>query len=129
MRALNQQEKPIQYFEQIVLLIVMKSGLFVVYVLSPDYERFFLTIIQGVQGKDLIRLEHGARTIRKKIKKPEGFVEGIDGALAKHASFNSKAYKYERANVYSKKYDLNNLPDDSTFREDLKNALAAHQTS
>lgn len=104
------------------------SGLFVVYVLSPDYNRFFLTIIQGVQNKDLIQLEHGARTVRKKIKKPEGFVEGIEGALAEHSSINSNPYKYEKAIVYSKKYDVNNLPDDSTFREDLKNALLAHQT-
>ena len=106
-----------------------QSGLFVVYVLSPDYKRFYLTLIQGVQDRTIFHLENSARNIRKKIIKPEGFTEGIDGALASHSSINSLSYKYEKAIVYSKKYDLNNLPDESILRNDLKNALTAHQTS
>lgn len=106
-----------------------QSGLFVVYVLSPDFKRFYLTIIQGVQDRNLFQLEHSAKNIRKKVKKPEGFVEGVEAHLARFTSTNSLAYKYERAIVYSKKYNLDNLPDDSTFRKDLKNALTAHQIS
>lgn len=106
-----------------------QSGLFVVYVLSPDYKRFYLTLIQGITSVSLIQLEAGARTLRKKIIKPEGFTEGIDGALASYSSINSSAYKYEKAIVYSKKYDLSNLPNEATFRNDLKNALTAHQAS
>jgi hypothetical protein len=105
-----------------------QSGLFVVYVLSPDFKRLYLTIIQGVQKLDPRQLECRARIIRKKMQKPEGFVEGIDNGLARIVSLNSPAYKYEKAIVYSKKYDLHNLPDDSTFREDLKDALIAHQS-
>ena len=104
-------------------------GLFVVYVLSPDFRRFYLTIIIGVKDKTPEELEYESAKMRIQIKKPEGFVEGLDGSLTKFPYDNSSAYKYEKAVVYSKRYDLNNLPDEATFRTDLKNALTAHHAS
>jgi len=105
------------------------NGLFVVYVLSPDFRRFYLTIINGVQGKTLDQINFETIKTMKQIKKPEGFSKGIEGSLTKFPSNNSSAYKYEQAIVYSKRYDLNNLPNEATLRNDLKNALTAHQTS
>ena len=105
-----------------------ESGLLVVYVLSPDFRRFYLTIIIGVKDKTPKELEYESAKMRMQIKKPEGFIEGLDGSLTKFPYDNSSAYKYEKAVVYSKRYDLNNLPDEATFRTDLKNALTAHQT-
>ena len=105
------------------------QGLFVVYVLSPDFRRFYLTIINGVQGKSLNQINFETIKTMKQIKKPEGFTKGIEGSLTKFPSNASSAYKYEQAIVYSKRYDLNNLPDEATFRTDLKNALTAHQAS
>ena len=104
-------------------------GLFVVYVLSPDFRRFYLAIIIGVKDKTPAELEYESAKRRRQIIKPEGFVEGLDGSLTKFPYTNSSAYKYETAVVYSKRYDLNNLPDEATFRSDLKNALTAHQAS
>ena len=106
-----------------------QTGLFVVYLLSPDFERFYLAIIQGVKDRNLAELTKGAKVIRKEIEKPEGFVDGIEGALTRSFSVGSLPYLYEKAVVFSKKYYLDQIPEESKLRNDLKNVLTAHQSS
>ena len=92
-----------------------QSGSFVVYVLSPDFRRFYLTIIIGVKDKSPTELEYESAKMRRQINKPECFVEGMSQLTRVPSPKYSKAFKYEKGTVYSKRYDLNNLPDETTF--------------
>ena len=56
-----------------------EEGLFVVYVLSPDFGAVYLTIIQGVSGLSLEEIEKSASKLRSRIRKPMGFSFGLEG--------------------------------------------------
>ena len=104
-----------------------EEGLFVVYVLSPDFEAVYLTIIQGVSNLSLDELEKSTTELRRRIGKPAGFGIGLEGKLAHNEPLNSKPDKYKRGILYSRKYDLQKLPYDEELEKDLRNALEAYQ--
>jgi len=104
-----------------------QEGLFVVYVLSPDFGAIYLTLIQGVSNLSLDELEKSASELRRRIRKPMGFSVGLEGKLAHCEPLNSRPDKYKKAVLYSRKYDLQKLPHDEELEKDLRNALEAYQ--
>ena len=67
-----------------------EEGLYVVYLLAPDYDKLYLSIIQGVTRLTPEELDESTPRLRKEIGKPDDFSVGIDGKLSKNEPFNSK---------------------------------------
>jgi 5-methylcytosine-specific restriction protein B len=104
-----------------------EQGLYVVYLFAPDYDRLYLSIIQGVTELTAEELDKMTPVLRKDIEKPDGFVVGIQGKLARNAFLNSKPDKYQRGILYSTNYELKVLPTDEDLEKDLKAALTSYR--
>lgn len=103
------------------------NGLFVTYLLSPDFNTFFLVLMNGVSYSDYDELETKAFKLRRQIIKPEGFDEGIHGELAKEVKKYSAVDKYSKSIVYSKKYCIDNQLKNDNLIKDLNNLLIVYK--
>lgn len=103
-----------------------QEGIFVVYVFAPQFRNLYLTIIMGVNGKTIDAIRKEVSDLRRKVRMPEGFSIGLEGRLSTNEPLNSKPYNYRSGILYSKKYDLRQLPD-SAVDSDLKAALDSYQ--
>ena len=104
-----------------------QEGIYIVYLLSPDYNRLYLTIIQGVTKHTAEELHGMTPFLRNEIEKPEGFIVGIQGKLSRQARFNPLPDKYERGILYSKFYDMATFPGDDELKKDLKSAVQVYK--
>ncbi|MGD6806071.1 MAG: MrcB family domain-containing protein [Candidatus Bathyarchaeia archaeon] len=104
-----------------------QEGIYLVYLLSPDFNMLYLTVIQGVTKHTADELNKMTPFLRNEIKKPEGFIVGMQGKLALNARVNSNPDKYERGVLYSKCYDINALPLDEELKKDLKAAIQVYK--
>ena len=103
-----------------------QDGVFVVYVFAPQFKSLYLTIIRGVAKKSLAEIRSEVNVLRQKIPVPDDFSIGIEGRLSPDEPPNSKPYNYKSGILYSKKYDIRQLPD-SAIDSDLKAALKSYQ--
>ncbi len=104
-----------------------EEGVYVVYLFSPDYNRIYLALIQGVTKLTADELNRSTPLLRKEIRQPTDFVVGIEGKLSRNSRLNSNPDKYERGIIYSKKYDCADLPVDVQLERDLKSALMSYR--
>jgi hypothetical protein len=104
-----------------------EQGVYVVYLLAPDYDELFLALIQGVTEFTSEQLKESTPRLRSEIERPNGFDIGINGKLARHTTINSKPDKYERGIFYSKIYSVRTFPDDEILKRDLKAVLQVYR--
>lgn len=104
-----------------------EQGEYVVYLLSPDFGNLYLSIIEGVTELRATELEQNATNLREKISRPKDFSDGIADQLTKDQKLNSKPYKYQKGSIYTRKYELSQIPNDTLLTEDLKTALESYQ--
>jgi hypothetical protein len=104
-----------------------QEGIYLVYLLAPDYNRLYLAVIQGVTKHTAEELNTMTPFLRNEIEKPEGFIVGFQSKLARFARPNSMPDKYERGILYSKSYDMKALPVDEELKKDLKSAVQVYK--
>lgn len=104
-----------------------QEGLYLVYLFAPDYDKIYFAVIQGVTKHTAEELKGMTPFLRNEIEKPEGFIVGIQGKLAKNARLNSMPDKYERGILYSKSYAVTALPSDEELKKDLKSAVQVYK--
>jgi hypothetical protein len=104
-----------------------QEGIYLVYLLAPDYNRLYFAVIQGVTKHTAEELKGMTPFLRNELEKPEGFTVGIQGKLARDSRPNSMPDKYERGILYSKFYDLQDLPTDDELKKDLKSAVQVYK--
>jgi hypothetical protein len=105
-----------------------QEGLYLVYLFAPDFDKVYLAIIQGVTKLSNYDLAESTPRIRSEIQQPYNFEVGIQGKLALNTPFESKPDKYARGILYSKEYDVNNLPDNAQLEEDIKSVVTVYRT-
>ncbi len=60
-----------------------QEGIYLVYLLAPDYNRLYFAVIQGVTKHTAEELNKMTPFLRNEIEKPEGFIVGFQGKLAR----------------------------------------------
>jgi hypothetical protein len=104
-----------------------EQGEYVVYLFSPDFKNLYLSIHQGVSKLGIAELEQKAVNLREKIVRPKEFSNVITGQLTKDQTLSSKPDKYQKGSIYTRMYQLLQIPDDTQLIEDLKAALGSYQ--
>jgi hypothetical protein len=104
-----------------------EEGVYLVYLFSPDCDKIYLAVIQGITKLSNYELAESTPRLRSEFELPNSFSVGIQGKLAKNAPLESKPDKYERGILYSKVYDIQRLPIDSILEEDLKSIVTAYR--
>ena len=114
-----------------------QKGVYVVYLVSYDGKRIYLSLIQAINGAIRSAFEC-EETIRKLKAARGGLIEKIDNRLASapenYAEGFTKgpidlfiveggnfftAQAYQEATLYSKEYDCDNVPSEEDLRQDL----------
>ncbi len=106
-----------------------QKGEYIVYLLSVDEKTLYLTFNQGCEelenkyGKfeTIKKLKENSSFIQKNIESRGFSKENIN--LLCEGEKNEKAEMYEAGCIFSKAYNIENLPEEFELREDLKNMI------
>jgi len=107
-----------------------ESGFYVIYILSEDTKRFYLSLNQGIGNINKLDSKELEETLRMKATNfrnnlivPEGFeindLSGLGG------SYYYKRIEY--ANICSKTYTIDNLPSEEELESDLNEILKLYK--
>lgn len=115
-----------------------QKGVYIVYLLNKDTKTLYLTIIQGatdaaqsgISGEEqkplgftgIARSQNEQMTDRLH-KNAEKIRELIGDTTQAYGDIDSGSPGYDAGCIYYKKYDLNNLPDDTQLISDLRDFL------
>ena len=108
------------------------KGVYIVYLLSKDSKRLYLTFNQGCTE---ISNSHGKREtiriMREKADEIVGFTDahGFSAGDAIHLGENltSLGQFYERGTIYYKQYDVDTIPSEEELRRDLADMMGIYQ--
>lgn len=110
-----------------------QKGEYIVYLLSVDDKILYLTFNQGCTE---LRKEYSKIETIKKLKENSNFIqEKIESRrfskeninLSCDGEKNKNAEMYEAGCIFSKAYNIENLPKEYELREDLKNMIAIYK--
>lgn len=118
-------------FDKNVTMSAMR-GIYIVYLFSADYQKAYLTLDQGTTDLKLSQgrkstveaLHNRADTIISTLN-PRGFSNARNMSLG--AKLTERAKLFQEGAIFYKEYHLNNLPDEETLQNDLKNMLLLYQ--
>ncbi len=116
------------------------KGVYIVYLLSKDSKRLYLTFNQGCTE---ISNSHGKREtiqiMRQRANEIAGYTDaygfGVGDNIDLGDNLTSLGQYYERGTIYYKKYDVNAIPDEDELCQDLDDMMriykqyAQHQNS
>ena len=106
-----------------------QKGEYIVYLLSVDDKILYLTFNQGCTE---LKNKYGKIETIKKLKEKSSFIQkNIESrgfskeniSLLCEGEKNEKAEMYEAGCIFSKAYNIENLPEEFELREDLKNMI------
>ena len=106
-----------------------QNGEYIVYLLSVDNKILYVTFNQGCTE---LKNKYGKIETIKKLKEKSSFIqEKIESRgfskeninLLCEGEKNEKAEMYEAGCIFSKAYNIENLPEEFELREDLKNMI------
>lgn len=111
----------------------VQKGEYIVYLLSVDDNTLYLTFNQGCEkledkyGKieTIKKLKENSNFIQEKIESRKFSKENIN--LSCDGEKNKNAEMYEAGCIFSKAYNIENLPEEHELREDLKNMIAIYK--
>jgi ATPase associated with various cellular activities AAA_5 len=110
-----------------------QKGEYIVYLLSVDNKILYVTFNQGCTE---LKNKYGKIETIKKLKEKSSFIqEKIESRgfskeninLLCEGEKNEKAEMYEAGCIFSKAYNIENLPEEYELREDLKNMIAIYK--
>lgn len=104
-----------------------EQGEYVVYLFSSHFERLYLSINQGVSNLGVNQLRQRATELRDKVSRPKDFSNDIAYPLTRDQSPSSKPDKYQKGSIYTKTYELAQIPEDDQLIDDLHAALGSYQ--
>jgi len=107
-------------------------GVYIVYLLSKDSKRLYLTFNQGCTE---ISNSHGKKEtiqiMREKADEIVGYTDAHGFAVGDNINLGEKLTSlgqfYERGTVYYKQYDVDAVPDETVLRQDLADMMAIYQ--
>lgn len=110
-----------------------QKGEYIVYLLSVDDKILYLTFNQGCTElrkeyskiETIRKLKENSNFIQEKIESRRFSKENIN--LSCDGEKNKNAEMYEAGCIFSKAYNIENLPEEYELREDLKNMIAIYK--
>lgn len=100
------------------------NGFYVVMLFSDNFKEMYLTLNQGSTIQKPVEIEKNKNFVYRHFPKIDGFVRGElpPGSLVKRSSpsNSNKGKKYEKTNMFYKKYIVDEMTDD-VFLKDLEN--------
>lgn len=100
------------------------KGVYIVYLLSKDSKRLYLTFNQGCTEissthgkKETIRILHERADEIRRMIDDHGFIPRDDINLGE--SLTALGQYYERGTIFYKQYDVDAIPEESVLRDDL----------
>ena len=107
------------------------NGFYVVFLFSDDYEDVYLTLNQGSTRQDSDVIKNTKSFVFDLYPEVEGFSRGElpEGSLVKTRDYSSgnKGDKYEKTNMFYKKFVIDELKDDSEIIKYLETILDVYQ--
>ena len=99
-----------------------KKGVCVAYILSHNYNEVYLTLNQFVDGIEDRELQKRLTEVFTVLGEDvHGFHRGNEGV--DFGSTGRLPKKYKKATILYKKYEIDNIPDESTLCKDLANLM------
>lgn len=107
------------------------KGVYIVYLLSKDSKRLYLTFNQGCteirnqhSKRETIQImHHNADEIRRFVS-DRGFISDCDIDLGDHLTDLGDMYR--EGTIFYKRYDVNSLPGEEELREDLSQMMSIY---